>query len=215
MNFLFAILILLSSLLVGCGAIEPVSLPVPFSGALTSGANFLSENGLPQGASTLTGQQLELAQFIEDSTGFDTLMGHPSAVRFPLFDAIGNLCGSVFFDVNTLSGFERANGVTGFKIRTTLDTCHGSVTADVQLTAFPAPELIPTIDPVLDCRGEPDSMAIVVNGIATGKIIAGDGDFINAVGGILDYSFIHQPVLHSDGVITLCRNDHCIWHVQQ
>src|SRR5262245_34111094 len=126
MNFLFIILILLSSLLTGCGAIEPVTLPVPFSG-LTSGDNFLSENGLPQGISTLTGQQLEMAQFIEDSTGFDTFMGHQSAVRWPLFDNNGNSCGTIFLDINSMSNAHaESSGMVSFQMSSTLDSCHGS-----------------------------------------------------------------------------------------
>jgi hypothetical protein len=210
-QFFSILFIIISFLLSGCAASpEPVSIPVPFAGSLSSESRLFVEDGLP----TEFAASAQISSSLVSLGSAQTLIAPEVGIRWVLMDSKGEPCGSLFFDISTVSPtIKNEDGSLSFQIVSSLDTCHGVVTAQMEFTAFPVPET-PTINPVEDCHGEPGSEAVVVNGEAHGMITAGDGDFKNAVEGILDYSFLHEVVMHTNGAVTFCKNDHCRWDVQ-
>ncbi|HEX5038277.1 MAG TPA: hypothetical protein VFX30_14060 [bacterium] len=195
-SYIGAVLVLLGLVSLGSclnGAdSDPVNLPVPFSGALTSDARVAVADGFP----------LHQSDF----------MGHPSGDQWRVFDSDGNPVGVVHYTLNFNGGIPQAdqNNAFGMTISVEFDDGSSATSDNVQFFDFPI-DIPPTFDVSIAAPDEPGARVIATKGVASGIITAGTGIFANAAGETMDLRYVYESVEHEDGTVTLFRVDFGTW----
>lgn len=172
---------------------EPVNLPVPFSGALTVDTQVAVSNGPP------------LHQGI--------LFGHPSGDQWELQDSSGRSVGVATFFLDTASPLnEDANGRIVFTMNVALDFDDGSgvVVEGVQFFDYPF-DAPPNSGAAEAAPGETGAQVISRKGVASGRIVAGTGRFVSAVGETADHRYLYEDVRHADGNLTFFAHNFSTW----
>ncbi|HEX5037284.1 MAG TPA: hypothetical protein VFX30_09015 [bacterium] len=196
---LFLTAVLLAAGASGCTSnaleTEPVNLPVPFSGALSTQTRVLVSKGPP------------LEQGV--------LFGHLSGKTWEVFDSNGRSVGVVTFELDTAT----EPVVDGDRRDFSLTVCFSfddgsSVCADrVAFVDFPF-DTQPSVDAANAFPSEPGAVALVTKGVASGTNTSGTQLFVGAVNQTTDHRYVYTWVEHADGVRTFYGHDLCSWFIQ-
>jgi len=151
----------------------PVSLPVPFSGALDGNTRLLVANG--------------------ENVPKNLAITFPAGTVFPLFNSDGSRAGTLLLDLQQGSSRQNCGAKTCFTAPATLFFSDGSfVSADsMQFFDYPYdPEAIapglanPTLPPLAPGQA-------LTKGVASGYITQAGGTFASDVGKTMNYRYVH------------------------
>jgi hypothetical protein len=158
----------------GCagGAVEgqPVSLPVPFSGALTPDSRVVVSNGDPISG----GPALSLREAITKSS---------DVISWNFFNSDGSHAGQVIFGSKTPQNLKKNGNVTTFSVPITFLFDDGCTVASSQVNYF-------DFDYPIGAPNDPTVSQ--TKGVCSGYITQGTCSFASAIGKLIDCRYVYQ-----------------------
>lgn len=184
--------------LLGCSsAVEsgPVSLPTPFSGALTNDSVAVVSNGLP----------------VEQGI----LFGHPSGKTWELFEeGKSNSIGVVIFNLETATPMIPDGLSQAFRMDVSLQFDNGARIDARQMQFFDFPsEADPKFSLSQAAPGESGASIRMIAGSASGLVNFASDLFPTAMNQNLEHKYVYGDVVHGDGKSTFFEHQLCTWRI--